>query len=562
MEGRDKYGSGKKTLVVFLILWSILNLLQSYFTELGHDEAYYWTWSKHLDWGFIEHPPMVALFIKLGFFIFHNELGVRLLSVLFSSLILYLIYDKLVRKDVWLYILMISSILIFHLGGFMAAPDTPLMLFVGLYYLLLKQYLKSDDWRIVLGMILVVTAMMYSKYHGILVIFFTILFNFKLLVRKSFWLITVTSLLLYIPHLYWLFSKGRPGLEYAISGRFSDPFSFYQVIGNFLGGQLAMAGPIIGVIVFYAAFVKKPRDKYERIIKYVMLGIIGYFFIWSFKGRTEANWTASAYIPLLVLSHAYISERYRLRKIVLWLSVPSIAFLLLARMQIAFQVFDLPHSLDRNGEYHGWPEYAKKVSELAQGKMVVSNGYHTPSKLWFYSGNLAISTGMRHHPNQYQLWNYENDSLDRPVLMIGKYLHGNADKIKAINDTLRYKFIEEYRSYREVEIIPQLNTTDFNAGDTVTIDILIKPPSRWAIPAKASTKNPVYLSCHIRQGDEWIMWNGAQQFIETEIAKETIFPFKLPAPDKAGEGELIFAFSAYDFMTWETADAIEITISD
>lgn len=34
-----------------LFIWWILNLLQAAFTELAHDEAYYFMFSQHLDWG-------------------------------------------------------------------------------------------------------------------------------------------------------------------------------------------------------------------------------------------------------------------------------------------------------------------------------------------------------------------------------------------------------------------------------------------------------------------------------------------------------------------------------
>jgi len=63
-----------------LLFWLLLNLVQAFFTELIHDEAYYYFYSTDL----ADHPPMLALLIKLGSFILPGELGVRLLIVLFS----------------------------------------------------------------------------------------------------------------------------------------------------------------------------------------------------------------------------------------------------------------------------------------------------------------------------------------------------------------------------------------------------------------------------------------------------------------------------------------------
>ena len=60
------------------------NLLQAHFTELIFDEAYYWYYAKEMAWGYFDHPPMVALLIKIGSFFFNGELGVRLMSCLLS----------------------------------------------------------------------------------------------------------------------------------------------------------------------------------------------------------------------------------------------------------------------------------------------------------------------------------------------------------------------------------------------------------------------------------------------------------------------------------------------
>ena len=63
---------------IFYTAWLVAGLLQSIFTELQDDEAYYWVFSRYLDWGYFDHPPMIALLIRLGTSLFGGELGVRL----------------------------------------------------------------------------------------------------------------------------------------------------------------------------------------------------------------------------------------------------------------------------------------------------------------------------------------------------------------------------------------------------------------------------------------------------------------------------------------------------
>ncbi|HTO65264.1 MAG TPA: glycosyl transferase, partial [Bradyrhizobium sp.] len=56
-----------------------LRLIAAAVTPLTFDEAYYWMWSKHLAGGYYDHPPMVALVIRLGTMLAGDtELGVRL----------------------------------------------------------------------------------------------------------------------------------------------------------------------------------------------------------------------------------------------------------------------------------------------------------------------------------------------------------------------------------------------------------------------------------------------------------------------------------------------------
>src|SRR5437868_5289786 len=62
-----------------------LRLAAAAWTPLTFDEAYYWMWSRHLAGGYYDHPPMVAIVIRLGTLIAGDtELGVRLVSILLA----------------------------------------------------------------------------------------------------------------------------------------------------------------------------------------------------------------------------------------------------------------------------------------------------------------------------------------------------------------------------------------------------------------------------------------------------------------------------------------------
>ena len=50
--------------VIFYGMWIILGVFQAALTELQDDEAYYWVFSKYPEWGYFDHPPLIAILIK------------------------------------------------------------------------------------------------------------------------------------------------------------------------------------------------------------------------------------------------------------------------------------------------------------------------------------------------------------------------------------------------------------------------------------------------------------------------------------------------------------------
>src|SRR3989304_8086858 len=96
----SKYLSSK-SFNIFLLVLVAVNLLQSGFTLLNNDEAYYWMYSKYPDWGYFDHPPMIAIMIKAGYLLFQNELGVRLLVVLSMACSIMLIWSLIDREAEW-----------------------------------------------------------------------------------------------------------------------------------------------------------------------------------------------------------------------------------------------------------------------------------------------------------------------------------------------------------------------------------------------------------------------------------------------------------------------------
>ena len=131
-----KQGAGRlkpDTLVLILMAaWWVLNLLQAAFTGLADDESYYWYFSQHLDWGYYDHPPMVALLVALSSWL-PGTLGIRFFATLLQPLYLLLFWHLIrpadaSRRDAAIYLLLCFSQPLLQLYGFLALPDAPLMM--------------------------------------------------------------------------------------------------------------------------------------------------------------------------------------------------------------------------------------------------------------------------------------------------------------------------------------------------------------------------------------------------------------------------------------------------
>ena len=116
--------------LIFLGLLILPNVILSSRLELSFDEAYYWIYSQYLSWGYFDHPPMVALSIWLGGFLWgHNEFAVRFMSQVFLVGTIWLCWDLLrPKKDLLIFFALVFSLPLINFSGIFALPDTPLML--------------------------------------------------------------------------------------------------------------------------------------------------------------------------------------------------------------------------------------------------------------------------------------------------------------------------------------------------------------------------------------------------------------------------------------------------
>ena len=118
-----------------LLVLTIVRFWIACVVPLAPDEAYYWTWSRALQAGYLDHPPMVAVWIRIGTALAGDTaLGVRLLGPLCAVLGSVLIYDSAARlfpgrRAGLIAAVLLNATLGFGAGAVIMTPDTPLLFF-------------------------------------------------------------------------------------------------------------------------------------------------------------------------------------------------------------------------------------------------------------------------------------------------------------------------------------------------------------------------------------------------------------------------------------------------
>jgi hypothetical protein len=411
--------SQDKLVYVALAVLLCLNLVQGFFTGLAHDEAYYWVFSKHLDWGYFDHPPLTAPAVGAGYLLIPNELGVRLVFLIMLTVSLFWMWKMTNRRDGALFITLILSFSLFQVVAILATPDTPLLFFATLFFLVMRHYLEKDDLPSVFLLGLSMALMLYSKYHGILVILFTILAVPGLLKKRTFRMAAVLGTLLFAPHIVWQVRHNFITIAFQL-GRVCDWFNFSHTV-RYIVGQVGMAGIFSGLILYYVLFFRfRSGNAFERILKFNCIGTLAFFLLATLKGRVEANWTIVAFVPLGIIGHKYLQARPRLRKTTMLCAFFTIAIIIVLRVLMAGPPDNL-WGLRRAYELSDWPGITAEIEEFAGGLPITANLYQEASSISFYSGKVAPALNINSRENQFTLLRLEDKLLDSKVCFVSSF---------------------------------------------------------------------------------------------------------------------------------------------
>lgn len=500
---------------LFIIFWGIINLLQARLTPLNNDEAYYWMYSKQLAWGYFDHPPMIALMIKAGYLFIHNELGVRIVVVLFQLAALWFIWkisDKEIRKEnsnILFFFMLIVILPVLNIYSFFATPDSPLIFFTAVFLVAYKHFLDNDNNINTTFLGLAMAALMYSKYHSGLLIILVVISNPSLLKKVRFYLASILAFLLFLPHLLWQYSNGFPSFRYHLIERVSgfNP----EHVPDYVFGQYFFNNPLIFTILIWIMIKVKAKNQFEKALYYIVTGFFTFFFISSFRYRVEPQWTAVICVPMVIILFNNLNFKPWLKTYIKWVAVIIFPCLLLARAGAAIDF--LPLQILKT-EFHNKKQWVTDISSLAGNRPVVfTNSYQRASVYTFYTGKPAHTLdNLNYRKTQYDIWNFEEQMHGKEVLYVPHYFsdyykeHLNRH-LMTNGDSIFTTVFKNFQSLqRECVCLPDLNYT-FSMKDDNSIHLKIFDPYPYLIDFKHKELPVVFHLAFIRGGNIEEMMN-------------------------------------------------------
>lgn len=481
----EKLKQHKFLLPVTIILLSILNIIQGSYTELLPDEAYYWVYSQYMNWGFFDHPPLVAVWVTISDFLFTEELGVRFFSAISFSLMMYLVWVTIdhpsKNKYSWLFLLLFLSTALLNVYGFITTPDTPLLFFFSLFLWAYKLYLTKKNTLVYFILSIAITGMMYSKYQGILVIFFIFLSNWKLVKDYKIWLACFGALIFYMPHMYWQYINDFPSIRYHLYERASVATYKFEYTLMHIVNAIAILG--FTFIIIYKAFFKgiKNNDIFHRGLNSIVLGFFFFFLAASFRGHVQAQWIAPIMLPLILSTFNYLIEHKKSLNLFYYLALTNITIILFVRIIIANEGI-IPIKLD----FHGNKQWTLKVKKLTKNsEKLFVNSFQNASIYWFYTKEKShYQKNYLGRKNQYGFIPgndiFSSDSIAYITRISKEY---SEIKMKSSGkDSIFISYLKDYKPLFDLEINFKNSTTiEFNATMKKSYDVVIKNPYSFDI---------------------------------------------------------------------------------
>ena len=441
---------------IFLTFITAIRLLLTDKFGLGVDESHYLMYSRHLAWGYFDHPPMVAFLAALtsllGKSVFLVRLGPIVCSVISLILLRYLALALYRDERVGFWAALLIHLMPYqHLLLVGLLPDATLNIFWCGTLLSVWRAIQTGRWPMWILAGLLFGGALLSKYHAVLLAL-CLLGYFIASSGQRFWLkklqpyvALLFGLIVFMPNILWNARHDWISYRYQLgqgSAESFDPTKFLIAIG----GQLGAWSPIIfGVLlaVFVAVIRQPKRSEADRFAIWTSIPIFIFFGLAGLGSKVLPHWTSvgwwtgSIFVARVILQkiprHSPAAKRWRrwsvaaaatgfamtgLLYMVLFLPIVGpvynwardVSLSLNRKFPAVAPLKPFESGFDISNELFGWQDVARQVETLRAQMphpattFVFGHRFHTTSQLAVYLNPATVATSLYHKFSQYRLW--------------------------------------------------------------------------------------------------------------------------------------------------------------
>lgn len=425
-------------------------------------EAYYWTWSRNLAWGYFDHPPAIAVLIRattavVGDGTFGIRLGPLILGTA-GSLLLFDLFRKLVDDRTALWSLGAATFAPFWMPlGLLAIPDAPLLF---TWTLALWQFHRT--WRnpglagwLLCGVAVGLTIL--SKYNGfqlpgVFLVFLLMSERGRRLLRTPGpWLAVAVALAVAAPNLAWNAAHGGSTSSRPFKDGY-DPAQTGVNVLQFAGLPLLVLTPLLGVAWAWALGrgIRSGRWRGDERFAFgaAACGVpFAAFGVVALVTQVHAQWVATCFVLALpvALEHLFTdggSPGARFLRAALWVQGATIA-LLVALGFLAAGLGERAPAVGRADlgavarEVGGWDELRDRirteVDALAASDggrpFVATRSFHLLGRIeWMLDGELEGLPLEEDQQNQYAHMRDPAAFRGRDAVFVDKGLRAHAGR--------------------------------------------------------------------------------------------------------------------------------------
>jgi hypothetical protein len=342
-EIQDRHDSNRTDLVILALL-GLVHFLLHIFTNgnygMFRDEFYYIACANHLDWGYVDHPPLSIAILAGWKAIFGDSVhSIRILPALVGAGLVYLtgviageLGGKRYAKIVAGLCVFISGVVLVNTGFY--SMNAFELLFWSLGFYLLIRIIKTGDMRLWIWLGLVMGLGFMNKI-SMLVFGFSLLLGLLLTSHRHqfrsryLWIGGLIAVVIFVPHVIWQILNGWPTREFMENAQRGKIVAFSPF--EFFLGQIFDTNPInfpiwmIGLVslllaksvrqfrilglmylITYLVFTVQRSKVYYLSPLYPVLLAAGMVAIGAFFERRGLGWAKVLLVILLVSGGLFV----------------------------------------------------------------------------------------------------------------------------------------------------------------------------------------------------------------------------------------------------------------